>query len=111
MWRQQKSLLSFDNWKHRHDYSVSNEKGEKRTLYVLALTAATMIVEITAGSVYGSMAFLADAVTSLLAIVALLAGKFLGWNWLDSTMGIIGALIITHWAYGLLAKTVSVRKV
>ncbi len=228
-------IYKLDGWKHRHDYSVLNEKGEKRTQYVLALTAITMIVEIIAGGVYGSMALLADgwhmathvaaflitlfayyysnkhkndpvhtfgtgkvnvlggfssaialavvalmmcmeslqrifnpqeihfnesilvaiigllinvasayllkdehfhhhddttahqhhdhdhdhdhnlqaayfhvladAVTSLLAIVALLAGKFWGWNWLDPIMGIIGAVIITHWAYGLLAKT------
>ncbi len=48
-------IYKLNNWKHRHDYSVSNEKGEKRTQYVLALTAITMIVEIIAGSIYGSM--------------------------------------------------------
>ncbi len=225
-------IYKLNNWKHRHDYSISNEKGEKRTQYVLALTAITMIVEVIAGSAYGSMALLADgwhmathvaaflitlfayyysnkhkddpihtfgtgkvnvlggfssaialavvalmmcveslqrifnpqeihfnesilvaiiglfinvasayllkaehshhhddtthhhhnhhhdhnlqaayfhvladAVTSLLAIVALLAGKFWGWSSLDPVMGIVGAVIITHWAYGLLART------
>ena len=47
-------------WQHDHDYAVINEKGEKRTLYVLILTAVTMIAEIIAGSIYGSMALLAD---------------------------------------------------
>ena len=204
---------------HGHDYSLKNERGERRTMYVLILTALTMVVEIIAGSVYGSMALLADgwhmathvaaflitiyayryarmheknaaysfgtgkvsvlggfasavaltvvalvmlveslhrlvdpqviqfnaaigvafiglainvisafllkddhhlhdhnlkaayfhvladALTSLLAIVALLAGKYFGWHWLDPVMGIVGAVIITRWSYGLLKQT------
>ena len=224
---------TLENWQHDHDFSVKNEKGEKRTQYVLILTAVTMVVEIIAGSIYGSMALLADgwhmgthvaafmialfayryarkhaddpayafgtgkvnvlggfasaialavvalvmliesiqrivdpqtihfneaifvagiglfinivsafllkddhahhhdhdhhhhhhhhhhdhnlraaylhvladAMTSVLAITALLSGKFLGWNWLDPVMGIVGALIITRWSYGLLKQT------
>lgn len=48
---------------------------------------------------------LADALTSLLAIGALLFGKYLGWNWLDPLMGIVGAGVICRWAYGLLRET------
>ena len=48
---------------------------------------------------------LADALTSVLAIVALVFGKFLGWNWLDPLMGIVGALVITRWSFGLLRQT------
>lgn len=215
------------NWQHSHDYSVKNEKGEKRTQNVLILTAVTMIVEIIAGSIYGSMALLADgwhmgthvaafmiaifayryarkhannpayafgtgkvnvlggfasaialaivalvmliessqriinpqiihfneaifvatiglfinvvsafllkddhshnhshdhhhhdhnlraaylhvladAMTSMLAIAALISGKFWGWSWLDPIMGIVGAVIITRWSYGLITQT------
>jgi len=218
---------TLENWQHSHDYSVKNEKGERRTQYVLLLTAITMVVEIIAGSIYGSMALLADgwhmsthvaafmitvfayryarkhatnpayafgtgkvsvlggfasaialvvvalvmliesmqrmiepqviqfneaiavaclglfvnvvsafllkddhnhrhehshhhhdhnlraaymhvladALTSLLAIIALLSGKYFGWNWLDPMMGIVGAIIITRWSYGLLKQT------
>ncbi len=221
-------------WQHNHDFSIKNERGERRTYYVLALTAVTMVVEIIAGSIYGSMALLADgwhmsthvaaflitifayryarrhandpafsfgtgkvnvlggfasavalavvalvmlieslqriiepqqirfneaiavavvgllvnvisalllreghhhdhahgdaddhdhghghdhnltaaylhviadALTSLLAIIALLSGKYLGWHFLDPVMGIVGALIITRWSYGLLKQT------
>ena len=218
-------------WQHNHDFAVKNEKGERSTLYVLILTAITMVVEIIAGSVYGSMALLADgwhmgthvaafmitifayrysrkhanspafafgtgkvnvlggfasavalavialimlieslhriidphviffnqaiavaciglfinlfsafllkgnhshqhdhhshdhnhehdhnlraaylhviadAMTSVLAIIALVSGKYLGWNWLDPIMGIVGAIIITRWSYGLLKQT------
>lgn len=222
-------IHTLDNWQHSHNFSVKNDKGERRTLYVLILTAVTMIVEILAGSIYGSMALLADgwhmgthvaafmitifayryarknasnpayafgtgkvsvlggfasavalavvalvmliesmqrvinphdihfneaiavavlglsvnivsafllkdehhhhhhgdehhhyhdhnlraaylhvladALTSLLAIVALLSGKYFGWNWLDPVMGIVGAIIITRWSYGLLKQT------
>ncbi len=48
---------------------------------------------------------LADAMTSVLAIVALLAGRSWGWNWLDPLMGIVGALVISRWAVGLLRET------
>lgn len=48
---------------------------------------------------------IADAATSGLAIVALLGGKYWGANWLDPTMGIIGALLVAAWAFGLLRDT------
>lgn len=229
---------TLENWQHSHDFSLANQKGEQRTQIVLKLTAITMVVEIIAGSIYGSMALLADgwhmsthvaafmitlfayryarkhasdpaytfgtgkvnvlggfasaialavvalvmlieslqrivdphtiqfneaifvcciglvinvisafllkddhhhhhhhdhhhghddhhhghhhhdhnmraaylhvladAMTSVLAIVALLSGKFLGWNWLDPIMGVVGAVIITRWSYGLLKQT------
>lgn len=217
-----------ENWQHNHNFSVNNEKGERRTQYVLILTAVTMFVEIIAGSIFGSMALLADgwhmgthvtafmiaifayryarkhannpayafgtgkvnvlggfasavslvvvalvmlvesihrivdpqniqfdaaigvaflglcinvisafllkdenehshghdhhhdhdhniqaaylhvladALTSILAIVGLLSGKYFGWNWLDPVMGIVGAIIIIRWSAGLLRQT------
>jgi cation diffusion facilitator family transporter len=48
---------------------------------------------------------LADAVTSVLAIVALLAGRFFGWVWMDAAMGLVGAVIIAYWAVGLLVSS------
>lgn len=48
---------------------------------------------------------MADALTSLLAIGALLAGKYMGANWLDPIMGIVGAIIISRWAWGLIRQT------
>ena len=51
---------------------------------------------------------LADALTSVAAIVALLGGKYFGWNWLDPLMGLVGALIIGIWARGLLLETARV---
>ena len=221
---------TIEKLQHSHSFSSSNERGERRTRYVLLLTAVTMVVEIVAGSLYGSMALLADgwhmgthvaafmiaifayqyankhaenpaysfgtgkvsvlggfasavtltvvalvmllesvqriidphpiqfneaiavaslglfinvvsalllkdddhhhhhdhhhdhqhhdhnlraayfhvladALTSLLAIVALVSGKYFGWNWMDPVMGIVGAIIITRWSYGLVKQS------
>ena len=48
---------------------------------------------------------LADAATSVLAIVALVGGMIWGASWLDPIMGIVGAVLVTVWAWGLLRKT------
>lgn len=216
---------SIHKWQHSHNFSSQNRKGERRAYYVLVLTVITMVVEIIAGTIYGSMALLADgwhmgthavafmitifayqyarnnannesftfgtgkasvlggfssaialglvalimlgesvhrlmspqeiqfneailvaviglsvnilsvfllkedhhhdghahhhdhnlkaayfhvladAFTSLLAIFALLAGKYWGLNWIDAVMGIVGSVIITKWAIGLIKQT------
>ncbi len=216
---------TLDLLKHEHNFSVINRKGERRTKLVLVLTFLTMILEITAGTLFGSMALLADgwhmgthvaafmitliayrysrvhthdqtfafspakvgvlggytssivlgvvalimlvesgqrivhphiihfneaiaiagfgllinlicalllkdhhhggdhdhhhdhnlkaaylhvladALTSVLAIIALGLAKYYGWNWLDPVMGMVGALIIIQWAYSLLKET------
>jgi len=217
---------TIERWQQDHDFVIVNKHGEKRTRYVLLLTAVTMLVEIIAGLAFGSMALLADgwhmathvaaflitlfayhyatkhannpdfafgtgkvsvlggftsaialgvvavlmvlesmerlvnphdiqlnaaiavaflglavnvvsavllkdhhhshselehhhdhnlkaayvhvladALTSVLAIIALIAAKLAGLTWLDPVMGVVGALIITVWAVGLIRET------
>ena len=48
---------------------------------------------------------LADALTSVLAIIALAAGSIYGWIWLDPLMGIVGSLVIARWSWGLMRDT------
>jgi cation diffusion facilitator family transporter len=48
---------------------------------------------------------IADAATSVLAIVALIGGWMFGWSWLDSVMGIVGAVLVAVWAKGLIVDT------
>lgn len=48
---------------------------------------------------------IADAVTSVLAIAALLGGWFYGWAWLDPVMGIVGAILVAVWAKNLIIET------
>lgn len=51
---------------------------------------------------------MADALTSVLAIVALLLGRSYGWTWADPVMGVVGALVIARWSWGLIRDTGSV---
>lgn len=51
---------------------------------------------------------LADALTSVFAIIALFAGKSLGWVWMDALMGLVGAGVIMKWAYDLVRDTSSI---
>ncbi|WP_342250698.1 CDF family Co(II)/Ni(II) efflux transporter DmeF [Sphingomonas sp. OTU376] len=51
---------------------------------------------------------LADALTSVLAIAALLAGRYLGWAWMDPAMGIVGAVVIARWSWTLMRDTAAV---
>ena len=214
-----------EKWQHSHDFLVNQEKSEKRTQIVMILTAATMLIEIVAGFLFGSLALLADgwhmmthvaafsitlfayqyarknvnnpdytfgtgkasvlggfasavalatialvmtlesgmrlfdphviqfnqaigvaviglsvnvisawllqehhdhthehhhqdrnlqaayvhvladALTSILAIIALCGGKFLGWIWMDAVMGFVGAAVIAKWSYNLIQDT------
>jgi cation diffusion facilitator family transporter len=74
---------------HAHDHHHDHHHGEHRDHN---LRAAYLHV-------------LADALTSVLAIVALLCGKMFGWIWMDAAMGIVGAVVISKWAVGLLRDT------
>lgn len=47
----------------------------------------------------------ADAATSVLAIIALLGGMYLGAAWLDPVMGLVGAALVSAWAIGLIRET------
>jgi cation diffusion facilitator family transporter len=48
---------------------------------------------------------LTDALTSVLAILALLAAKYFGFVWMDPLMGIVGAILVARWSIGLLKST------
>lgn len=48
---------------------------------------------------------ISDAVTSVLAIIALFAAKYFGWNFLDALLGIVGALLVAKWSWGLIQET------
>ncbi|MFV0576558.1 MAG: CDF family Co(II)/Ni(II) efflux transporter DmeF [Vibrio sp.] len=78
-----------DHHSHDHDHSHNHKSEQKhdhnmRAAYLHVLT---------------------DAFTSVLAIVALIFGKFYGWYWLDTLMGVVGAVVITKWTIGLMKQT------
>lgn len=84
------ALLLRDRHDHHHDHSHQHD--DHHLHHDHNLRAAYLHV-------------LADALTSVLAIIALLAGKYYGWNWLDTAMGFVGATVILVWAWGLIGET------
>ncbi|MFM2592916.1 CDF family Co(II)/Ni(II) efflux transporter DmeF [Vibrio harveyi] len=86
-------LLLQDHHHHGHDHHSHDHEHEHHHDH--NLTAAYFHV-------------LADTLTSLLAIVALIVGKFYGWVWLDAMMGIVGAVVIGKWTLGLMKQTAPV---
>lgn len=77
---------------HHHEHAHSQGGGHTHEQQDLNLRSAYLHV-------------IADAATSVLAIVALLGGMIFGWQWLDPVIGIVGAAVITVWAWGLLRDT------
>ena len=81
---------------HHHDHGHNHGHGHEHSAgghhHDLNLRAAYVHV-------------LADAFTSLTAIAALTAGKFLGWAWLDPAVGIIGSAVVMSWSYTLIRDT------
>ena len=78
---------------HRHDHGHANHGNDSHGHHHdLNLRSAYLHV-------------VADAATSMLAIVALLGGMFWNASWLDPLMGIVGAALVAVWAYGLLRDT------
>jgi cation diffusion facilitator family transporter len=72
-----------------HEHGEGDAGAERHTHRDLNLRAAYLHV-------------LADALTSLLAIVALLGAKYLGLTWMDPLMGIVGAILVARWSLGLM---------
>src|SRR5690554_8079782 len=66
-----------NHWRHEHNFGQEKRKpGESRTLIVIAITGVMMVVEITAGIAYGSMALLADGLHMASHTVALAINAF-----------------------------------
>jgi cation diffusion facilitator family transporter len=88
-------LLGHDhNHDHGHDHGHAHDHGDHghtdnnlRAAYVHVLT---------------------DALTSVLAIAALVAGRYLGWWWLDPAVGLLGAAVIARWAWRLMQDTAAI---
>lgn len=80
---------------HHHDHSHEHNHGHHHDHHDLNLKSAYIHVAV-------------DAATSVFAIMALTCGLFLGWVWLDPVMGIVGAIVVTLWARGLIKETSNV---
>ncbi|MCI4591284.1 CDF family Co(II)/Ni(II) efflux transporter DmeF [Sphingobium sp. BYY-5] len=72
---------------HAHDQKPGHTDNNLRAAYVHVLT---------------------DALTSVLAIAALLAGRYLDWWWLDPAVGLLGAVVIARWSWSLMKDTAAI---
>lgn len=88
-------ILKDDHDHHHHDHGHGHGDSDHHHDHDHNMKAAYLHV-------------LADALTSVLAIVALLTGKYMGIIWIDPVMGIVGAIVILHWSYGLIKESSSV---
>jgi cation diffusion facilitator family transporter len=84
-------------WLLRDDHDHSHERGHSHGHAVRQNNAVRQDHNFQGAFLH----VLADLMTSVLAIVALLAGSYLGWISLDPLMGIVGACVILYWATGL----------
>ena len=65
------AIHDLSSWRHEHAFDTGNRAAERRTWAVVAITATTMVVEIVAGMLTGSMALLADGWHMATHVVAL----------------------------------------
>src|SRR5258708_30883521 len=65
------AIHDLSGWQHSHAYDAGNLAGERRTWIVVAITAITMVAEIVAGLLTGSMALLPDGWHMATHVVAL----------------------------------------
>jgi len=79
---------------HHHGHDGDNHEHHEPGKHVHDLNLRSAYVHVVA-----------DAATSVLAITALTGGLLFGWAWLDSTMGIVGAIVVAVWAWGLIRQT------
>jgi cation diffusion facilitator family transporter len=89
---------------HRHGHDHGHEQGHDHAHeHPPAHRHGHAVHDLNLRSAYVHV--LADAATSVAAIVALAGGWWLGWAWLDPLMGIAGAVLVAVWARGLIADT------
>jgi cation diffusion facilitator family transporter len=91
---------------HAHDHGHAHEHGHEHVhpaQHAHSHSAPAQHHDLNLRSAYVHVA--ADAATSVLAIAALVGGKYFGATWLDPVMGIIGSIIVAVWVYTLLRDT------
>ncbi|MEW5421221.1 CDF family Co(II)/Ni(II) efflux transporter DmeF [Amorphus sp. 3PC139-8] len=93
---------------HGHAHAVSHDHGDHRDGQRASESHADGHMHHDHNLRAAYLHVLTDALTSVLAIVALLAGRFYGWIWMDPLMGIVGSIVIARWSWGLLKGAAAV---
>ncbi len=89
---------------HGHDHAHAHHDHAHGHAHPQAATTGTTDLNLRGAYLH----VLADALTSVLAIIALGAALWLGWWWLDPLVGVLGAVVIAIWAKSLLRETANV---
>jgi cation diffusion facilitator family transporter len=100
-------LLGGGGRQHTHDHRAhahGGDGGEHEHAHEHALAAAHRDNNMRAAVIH----VLADAAVSVLVIIGLLFGRFLGWSWMDPVVGLCGAFVILTWSYSLVRDTGSI---
>jgi len=84
-------LLKDDHHHHGHDHHHHHDEDHHHSAHHRDNNLRAAYVHV-----------MADALTSVLAIVALYLGRDMNWPWLDPLIGLVGAVVIARWAWGLL---------
>ncbi|HDR8906645.1 TPA: CDF family Co(II)/Ni(II) efflux transporter DmeF [Burkholderia multivorans] len=85
---------------HHHDHDHDHEREHAHDAHTPSV-AATRDHNLRSAYIH----VIADAAVSLLTIVGLLLARAFGWIWMDPLAGIVGALVIANWSYGLMRDT------
>jgi cation diffusion facilitator family transporter len=96
-----------DDHAHAHDHHAhahGGEGGQHEHAHEHAHAAAHRDNNMRAAVIH----VLADAAVSVLVIIGLLFGRFLGWSWMDPVAGLCGAFVILTWSYSLVRDTGSI---
>jgi len=97
-------LLGGGGHQHAHDHHAHAHGGEREHAHEHAHAAAHRDNNMRAAVIH----VLADAAVSVLVIIGLLFGRFLGWSWMDPVVGLCGAFVILTWSYSLVRDTGSI---
>jgi len=89
---------------HGHTHTVSHSHGHGRADDSDNKSPLETDLNLKAAYIH----VITDAITSLLAIIALIAGLLFDWNWMDPLMGIVGSILVLLWSRSLIKQTTSI---
>lgn len=98
-------MLKENNHSHSHDHHSHDHHHHHDNAKAHSHDDTRQVKNVNLNLKAAYLHVIADAMTSVLAIIALLGAKYMNWIWLDPLMGIAGALLILKWTYSLLKET------
>jgi len=97
-------ILGHHSHDHHHDHTHTNGHSHGRADEPDNKSPLETDLNLKAAYIH----VITDAITSLLAIIALIAGLLFDWNWMDPLMGIVGSILVLLWSRSLIKQTTSI---